>query len=113
MQKNLLSTAENQTCYQVDEFGSKRAEERSFGHRWKRRRGWACRYGRGLDLYPCSQATAHESRAAFEVFSSSIRLDGLSAEPFVGRHGSLRNRRSYVGFRGFFLAASARSKLRR
>ena len=111
--ENLLSTAENQTCYQVDEFGSKRVEELAIRARMEK----AMQVGRadtaaGL-TGPCSQATADENAAAFEVFSSSIRLDRLSAEPFVGLHGSLRNRRSYAGFRGFFLPANARSKLRR
>ena len=31
MQKTLLSSAENQTCYQADEFGSKRVEHWRFG----------------------------------------------------------------------------------
>jgi hypothetical protein len=38
------------------------------------------------------QATAHENAAAFQVLSPSVRLDYLSAKPFVGFHGSLRNR---------------------
>ena len=91
MQKILLSSAENQTCYQVDEFGSKRVED----WRLRRRMEKAIRVGvlgRGPGLGPCCQATAHENAAAFEVFSSSIRLDHLSAESFVGFHGSLRNR---------------------
>ena len=91
MQKTLLSSAENQTCYQADEFGSKRVEDWRFGPRWKMRFGWTCRHGRGPDLGPSCQATAHENAAAFQVFSSSVRLDYLSAESFVGFDGSLRN----------------------
>ena len=72
-----------------------------------------CRYGRGPDLGPCRQATADENAAAFQVLSSSVRLDHLPAESFVGFDGSLRNRRSYAGLRGFFLLANARSRLRR
>ena len=46
----------------------------------------------GLDLGPSCQAAADENAAAFQVFSSPVRLDHLSAESFVGLHGSLRNR---------------------
>ena len=113
MQKTLLSSAENQTCYQVDEFGSKRVEHCHFGPRWKMPFGRTCGYGRGPDLGPSCQATARENAAAFRVFSSSVRLNYLSAESFVGFNGSLRDRRSYAGLRGFFLPANALSRLRR
>jgi len=91
MRKTLLSSAENQTCYQADKFGSKRVEDWRLGPRWKLRFGWTCQYRRGPALCPGCQATAHENAAAFQVFSSSVRLDYLSAESFVGFDGSLRN----------------------
>jgi len=75
--------------------------------------GWTRRYGRGPALGPSCQAAAHEYAAAFQVLSSSVRLDYLSAESFVGFDGSLRNGCSYAGLRGFFLLANARSRLRR
>jgi len=53
--------------------------------------GCTCRYGRGPDLGPSCQATAHENTAAFQVFSSSVRLDYLSAEAFVSYDGSFRD----------------------
>jgi hypothetical protein len=83
------------------------------GPRWKLRFGWTCQYGRGPALCPDCQATAHENAAPFQVFSSSVRLDYLSAESFVGFDGSLRDGCSYTGLRGFFLLANARSRLRR
>jgi len=55
----------------------------------------------------------HENAAAFQVFSSAIRLDCLPAESFVGFDSSLRDGRSYAGLCGFFLLANARSRLRR
>jgi hypothetical protein len=113
MRKTLLSSAENQTCYQADEFGSKGVEDWRFGPRWKMRFGWTCRHGRRPALSPNCQATAYENAAAFQVSSSSVRLDYLSAESFVGFDGSLRNGCSYAGLRGFFLLANARSRLRR
>lgn len=113
MLKTLLSSAENQACYQADEFGFQRVEHWRLGPRWKMGFGWTCRYGRGPDLGPSCEAAADENDTAFQVFSSSIRLDSLSAESFVGLHGSLRNRRPYARLRGFFLPVSARSRLRR
>lgn len=50
---------------------------------------------------------------AFLMLPSSVRLDYLSAESFVGFDGSLWNGRSYAGLRGFFLLTNARSRLRR
>jgi len=64
-------------------------------------------------MSPSSHAKAQENAATFQALHSSIWLDHLLAEPFVGFHGSLRNRRSYARLRGFFLLANARSKLRR
>src|SRR5713101_3970013 len=103
MRKTLLSSAENQTCYEADEFGSKRVEDWHLGPRWKMRFRWTCQYGHGPALCPGCQATAHKNAAPFQVFSSSVGLDYLSAEFFVGFDGSLRNGCSYAGLRGFFL----------
>jgi hypothetical protein len=111
MQEIFLSSAENQACYQEDEFGSKRVEDWRCSAGWKRRFGCCSGYGPGLG--PCSQATADENSAFFYVLSSTIRLDNLSAESFVGIHGSLRDLRAYAELRGFFLLANARSRLRR
>src|SRR5881628_2757315 len=113
MQKTLLSSTENQTGYQPNEFGSHRGEDRRFGRRLETRFGWMCRYGWGSELGPSSQATAHKRAAAFQVLYSPIRWDHMSAESFVGFHGSLRKRCAYAGMRGFFLLANARSRLRR
>jgi len=113
MRKTLLSSAENQTCYEADEFGSKRVGDWRLGPRWKLRFGWTCKYGRGPALCPGCEATAYENAAPFQVFSSSVWVDYLSAESFVGFDGSLRDGCSYTGLRGFFLLANARSRLRR
>jgi hypothetical protein len=61
-------------------------------------------YRRGPDLGPSCQATSHENATSLQVFSSSVRLDYLAAEGFVGFDGSLRNRRSCAGLRGLFFA---------
>jgi hypothetical protein len=113
MQITLLSSAENKTGYQADQLGDKAVEDWRLGSRWKIRFGWTLRHGRGPDLGPSCQATAHEDAAAFGVFSSSVRLDHLLAQSFVGFDASLRKGRSYAGWRGFFLLAKARSRLRR
>ena len=113
MQKTFLSRAENQTCYQADNFGFKRIEDWRFGPTWEQQ--LRSRFGRrhGPDLGPTRQAAVHERAAAYQVFSPSIGLEHLSAESFVGFDGSLWNGRSYAGLRGFFLPANARSRLRR
>ena len=113
MQNTFLPSAENQTGYQADDFGFKRVEDWRFGPTWNQR--FRLRSGRRRcpDLGPRGQTAAYERAAVYQVFSSSIGLDHLSAEYFVGIDGSLRNRRSYAGLRGFFLPASARSRLRR
>ncbi len=104
---------ENQTCYQVDYFGLKRVEDWQFGPTCKQRRKRMLGHRRWPDLGPSCQATADEHAAAFQMFSSPIGLDDLSAESFVGIRGSRRNRRPYAGLRVFFLPANALSKLRR
>jgi hypothetical protein len=71
------------------------------------------RYGREPDLGPSGQARTYENAVAFQVFSASVRLDDLSTESFVGFDRTLRNGWSYAGWRGFFLLANARSRLRR
>lgn len=71
------------------------------------------RHGRGPDLGPRCQATAHEDAAAFGVLPSSLRFDYLLAQSFVGFDTSLGKGRSYAGLRGFFLLVKARSRLRR
>jgi hypothetical protein len=75
--------------------------------------GQTGRHRREPALGPRREATAHENTAAFQVSSASVRLDYLSAKPFVGFDSPRRNGRGYVGLRGFFLLANARSRLRR
>ena len=64
-------------------------------------------------MRPGRQATAQENAATLHFLWSSIQLDHLPADSFVGFQSSLRNRQSYAGRRGFFLLANARSRLRR
>ena len=113
MQESLPSSAENQTGYQPDEFGSRWGEDRWLARRLGVRFGWTWRSDRGVPLSPRRQATAHKNDAALQVLCWPIELDRLPPESFVGFHGALRNRRSYIGRRGFFLLPSARSRLRR
>jgi hypothetical protein len=75
--------------------------------------GQTGRHRREPALSPRREATAHENTAAFQVSSSSVRLDYLSAKAFVGFDSPRRNECSYAGLRGFFLVANARSRLRR
>jgi len=97
MQKTLLSSAENKTGYQAHQFGSKGFEDWRLGSGWKIRFGWTLRHGRGPDLGPSCQATAHQKAAAFGVLSSSVRFDHLLAQSFVGFDAPLRKGRSYAG----------------
>jgi hypothetical protein len=92
MQTTLLSSAENQTGDQVDEFGDEHVEDGRCGSRGNMRFGWTLRSGHRPDRGPRGQATAHENAAASQVLASCVRLDYLSAEAFVGFDGSLWNR---------------------
>jgi hypothetical protein len=91
-QTTLLSSAENQTCDQADEFGAEHVEDwRCGGPRGNMRFGWKSRSGHGPHRGPRGQATAHENAAPSQVLASCVRLDYLSTESFVGFDGSLWN----------------------
>ena len=74
---------------------------------------WTGGHDRGPYLCPGCEAGAHENAAACQVSSPAAQLDCTLAESFVRFGGTLRDGQTYARFRGFFLPASARSRLRR